>query len=40
MDLGNPFKVVVNCLLTGGMIGIGHRDEVLMVSALVCTITR
>ena len=36
MDLGNLFEVIVHYLLIGGMVGLSHRDEVPMVSALAC----
>ena len=39
MDLGNLFEVIVHYLLIGGMIGLSHRDEVPMVSALACMVT-
>ena len=38
MDLGNPFEATVHHLLIGGMVGLGHRDRVPMVSALVCMV--
>ena len=38
MGLGNPLKVVVHHLLTGGMVGFGYRDEFSIVSALVCMV--
>ena len=38
MGLGNPLKVVVHHLLTGGMVGFGYRYEFSMVSALVCMV--
>lgn len=39
MDLDNPFEVAMYHLLIEWMIGLGHRDRVLMVSVLVDTIT-
>ena len=39
MDLGNSFEVVVHYILIGGMFGFGYRDEVPIVSALVCMVT-
>ena len=39
MDLGNPFEVLVHQLLIGGIVGLDHRDEVPMVSALVYMVT-
>ena len=39
MDLGNRFEGVVHHLLIGGMVGLGHRDRVPMVSALVYVVT-
>ena len=39
MDLGNPFEVLVHQLLIGGIVGLDHRDEVPMVSVLLCMIT-
>ena len=38
MGLGNPLKVIVHHLLTGGMVGFGYRDEIFMVSALMCMV--
>ena len=35
MDLGNPVEIVVYHLLIGGMACLSHRDEFLMMSALV-----
>ena len=37
--LGNPFEVVVPHFLIGGMVGLGHRDAVPIVSTLVCMVT-
>ena len=39
MDLSNLVKTVVHYLLIGGMFGFGYRDEVPIVSALVCMVT-
>ena len=39
MSLGNLVETVVHYLLIGGMDYLGHQDEVLMVSALVCMVT-
>ena len=39
MDLGNPTKTVVHCLLNGRMTCLGHRDASPMVSALLCIVT-
>ena len=39
MDLSNPFEVVLHHLLIGGMTDLGHWDEVLIISALVCTVS-
>ena len=39
MDLHNPFEVILHYLLIRGVVGLGHQDEVLMVSTLVCMIT-
>ena len=39
MDLDNPFEAIVHHLLIGGMIGLGHRDMVPIMSALVCMVT-
>ena len=39
MDLSNPFKAIMHHLLIGGIIGLGHRDGVPIVSALVCMVT-
>ena len=39
VDLGNLFKVVVHHSLIGGMVVLGHWDEVRMVCALAYTIT-
>ena len=33
MCLGNPLEVVVHDLLIGGMVGLGYRDGLPMVSA-------
>ena len=39
MDLGYQFDVVVHNLLIGGVIDLGHQDEVIMVHVLVCMVT-
>ena len=39
MDLGNPFEVVVQHLLNGGMTGLGHQDRIPMVSTPECMVT-
>ena len=39
VDIGNPFKAIMHHLLIGGIIGLGHRDGVPIVSALVCMVT-
>ena len=39
MDLGNSFEVVVHHILIGGMFGFRCRDEVPIMSALVCMVT-
>ena len=39
MDLGNPFDVVVNNLLIGGMTNLGHQDEASVVRVLLCMVT-
>ena len=36
MNLGNLLEVIVHCFLIGGVNCLGHQDEVLMVSVLVC----
>ena len=36
VGLGNLLEVVVYYLLIGEIVGLGHRDEFPMVSALVC----
>ena len=38
MDLGNSFKVIVSYLLMGRIVGLGHRDEIPIMSALVCMV--
>ena len=39
MGLGNPLEVIVHHFLIGGMVSLGYRDGLLMVSALVCMVT-
>ena len=39
MDLDNPFETVVYHLLIEGMDGLSYRDEIHMVSELVCMVT-
>lgn len=39
MNLGDLFKAEVHCLIIGKMIGLDHRNEVSIVSVLVCMIT-
>ena len=39
MDFDNSFEVVMHHLLIGRMVGLGHRDRVPMVSALVYMVT-
>ena len=39
MKLSNSFKAIVHYILIGRMTGLGHRDEIPMVSALVCIVT-
>ena len=35
MDLGNPVEIVVHNVLIGGIVCLGCRDELLIVSAVV-----
>ena len=39
MDLDNPFKAIAHHFLIRGMASLGYRNEVPMVSTLVCMIT-
>ena len=39
MNLGNPFEAVVYHLIIGGMTGLDCRDEVPMMSTLMCMVT-
>ena len=39
MGLDNLLKVVVYHLLIGGMVSLGYRDGLPIVSALVCIVT-
>ena len=39
MSLGNQLEVVVYYLLIGGMVGLGHWDEFLMMGVLVYMVT-
>ena len=39
MGLGNPSEVIVHYILIGGMVGLGHRDKLPIVGALVCMVT-
>lgn len=38
MELGNPYEVVVHYLLIRRMICLGHKDEIPMVTILVCMV--
>ena len=35
IGLGNPLEVIVHYLLIGGIVGLGHRDKVSMMSVLI-----
>ena len=39
MDLDNSLEVVVYYILIKGMVGLDHRDEFPLMSALVCMVT-
>ena len=39
MDLGNPLEVIIYYLLIRRIVGLDHRDRVLMVNVLVCIVT-
>ena len=36
MDLGNPIEIIMHYPLIGGMIYLGCRERISMVSTLVC----
>ena len=38
-DLDNLFEIVIYYFLIEMMIDLSHRDKILMVSALMCTVT-
>ena len=38
-DLDNLFEIVIYYFLIERMTGLSHRDEILMVSALMCIVT-
>ena len=39
MHLGTLFEAIAYHLLIGGIVNLGHQDEVPMVSVLVCIVT-